>query len=76
MVKDARTRAATSMSNPWLAWPPGTDPRALSRSLRIAHEEFLASGNAPSGVRALVADSWRRSLTSRKSHCRWFLYVR
>ena len=52
------------MSNPWLAWPPGTDPRALSRSLRIAHEEFLASGKAPSGVRSLVADSWRRSLTS------------
>jgi transcriptional regulator of acetoin/glycerol metabolism len=52
------------MSNPWLAWPAGTDPRALSRSLRIAHEEFLASGLAPSGVRTLVADSWRRSVTS------------
>ena len=53
------------MTNPWLAWPPGTDPQALSRSLRTAHEAFLTSGGmAPRGVRAVVAESWRRSLSS------------
>ncbi len=52
------------MGNPWLACPPGTDPRALSRSLRIAHEKFVVSGRAPRGVRPVVADSWRRSLSS------------
>ncbi len=51
-------------SNPWLAWPPGTDRSTLDGRLRRAHEAFLTSGRASPHVRPLVLDSWRRSLTS------------
>ncbi len=46
--------------NPWSAWPAGADPRALSRTLSVAHDQFVSSGRAPAQVRSLVAESWRR----------------
>ena len=50
------------MANPWLAWPAGSDPGELSRTIAVAHEEFLSSGSADGAVRAVVAQSWRRCL--------------
>jgi len=38
-------------------------PGAADR-VRAAHELFVTTGTAPAGVRAVVADSWRRSLRS------------
>ena len=45
-----------------LVLPPGSDPAALTRALHAAHDEFVASGRAASGLRPLVTDSWQRSL--------------
>lgn len=42
--------------------PPGSDPDALSRRLRRAHEEFLSSGDTDAPVRDVVRASWQRSL--------------
>jgi hypothetical protein len=50
------------VANPWLAWPLGSDPSELSRSISVAHDEFLASGSADAAVRAVVAQSWQRCL--------------
>jgi transcriptional regulator of acetoin/glycerol metabolism len=50
------------VANPWLAWPAGSDPAELSRSISVAHEEFVSSGSADAGVRAVVAQSWQRCL--------------
>jgi hypothetical protein len=54
------------MPNPWLALDLGADPAERIRQVGRAHEQFLSgssvSGDGPSsGVRTVVADSWRRS---------------
>jgi hypothetical protein len=52
--------------NPWLALPEGRPDPVLTRRLRAAHEHFVTCG-VPSDrpdVRAVVWDSWRRSLGS------------
>jgi len=50
------------LANPLHAWPAGSDPRTLARSIAAAHDEFLANGRADSAVRAVVARSWERCL--------------
>jgi signal transduction histidine kinase len=47
--------------NPWLAIDARTPPALRARELRRDWERFLSDGQA-SGVRAPVADSWRRSV--------------
>ncbi|WP_058047793.1 helix-turn-helix domain-containing protein [Streptomyces roseifaciens] len=49
------------MVNPWLAMAGGGDPAERSRTVRGAHEEFVSGGSVSPRVRAVVADSWRRS---------------
>ncbi|MFI0263794.1 GAF domain-containing protein [Streptomyces sp. NPDC017056] len=49
------------MVNPWLAMESGADPVERTRTVRRAHEEFLAGGPVAQPVRRVVADSWRRS---------------
>jgi transcriptional regulator of acetoin/glycerol metabolism len=51
-------------TSPWLAWPAGTDPDELSRSLYAAHESFLETGKPVIPVRSIVLESWRRSMRS------------
>lgn len=46
------------------ALPAGSDPVALTASLRTAHETFVTTGTLPRGVRSVVADSWVRSARS------------
>ncbi|MEU7203580.1 GAF domain-containing protein [Streptomyces sp. NPDC045470] len=53
------------MVNPWLAMGTGTDPAEHTRTLRHAHETFLAGGPVAQPVRQVVADSWRRSASAR-----------
>ncbi|MEU7189727.1 GAF domain-containing protein [Streptomyces sp. NPDC045369] len=53
------------MVNPWLAMETGTDPAEHTRTLRHAHETFLAGGPVAQPVRQVVADSWRRSASAR-----------
>ncbi|GKQ39250.1 GAF domain-containing protein [Streptomyces sp. A012304] len=49
------------MTDPWVALEPGADPAERVRVLRRAHETFTEAGTVPRPVRAVVADSWRRS---------------
>ncbi|GGU49236.1 transcriptional regulator [Streptomyces albospinus] len=49
------------MVNPWLAIEAGADPAERIRTVRRAHEAFLADGSVLPPVRQVVADSWRRS---------------
>ncbi|MET9831409.1 GAF domain-containing protein [Streptomyces sp. NPDC006385] len=49
------------MTDPWVALEPGADPAERVRVLRRAHETFTEVGTVPKPVRAVVADSWRRS---------------
>ncbi|WP_432136096.1 MULTISPECIES: GAF domain-containing protein [unclassified Streptomyces] len=49
------------MTDPWVALEPGADPAERLRILRRAHETFTEAGTVPRPVRAVVADSWRRS---------------
>ncbi|MFE0251693.1 GAF domain-containing protein [Streptomyces sp. NPDC059010] len=49
------------MTDPWVALEPGADPAERVRVLRRAHETFTEAGTVPKPVRAVVADSWRRS---------------
>ncbi|MFH8283028.1 GAF domain-containing protein [Streptomyces antibioticus] len=49
------------MNDPWVALEPGADPAERVRILRRAHETFTVAGTMPRPVRAVVADSWRRS---------------
>ncbi|MFE7290093.1 GAF domain-containing protein [Streptomyces noursei] len=49
------------MLNPWLAMEAGADPGERLRTVRRAHEAFLADGTVAPPVRQVVADSWRRS---------------
>ena len=52
-------------SNPWVAMDVTTDPVVRSRELRRVHERELTGEPALSNdVRALVRDSWRRSLAA------------
>ncbi|GAA0375125.1 helix-turn-helix domain-containing protein [Streptomyces blastmyceticus] len=52
------------MVNPWLALVSGDDPVERCRTVRGAHAAFVAGGPAGPHVRAVVADSWRRSATA------------
>ncbi len=45
-----------------LAMPPGADPATLSRYLNEAHDAFVTTGSADPALRALVRESWRRSV--------------
>jgi hypothetical protein len=55
-----------SVPNPWLALDSGADPAERIRQVGRAHERFVAGDLRPSGsqIRAVVADSWRRSASS------------
>jgi hypothetical protein len=59
-VPDAR------VPNPWLALDYGADPAERSRQVGRAHERFVTGDDAPAGppIRAVVAESWRRSAQS------------
>ncbi len=50
------------MTDPWVALEPGADPAERVRMLRRAYETFTEAGTVPRPVRAVVADSWRRSV--------------
>jgi transcriptional regulator of acetoin/glycerol metabolism len=52
------------MVNPWIALPEGRPDPMLSRRLRAAHEALVTRSGPPTAdsVRAVVWDSWRRSL--------------
>lgn len=39
----------------------GADPRSVARAVAVAHERFVTGAGA-AGVRAIVLDSWRRSM--------------
>jgi transcriptional regulator of acetoin/glycerol metabolism len=60
MADTADPAGMADLANPWTAWPAGVDPKALSRKLSRAHDEFVSSGLTGSPVRTVVADSWRR----------------
>ncbi|WP_320777178.1 GAF domain-containing protein [Streptomyces sp. CRN 30] len=49
------------LTDPWVALEPGADPVARVRALRRAHDRFTGGGAVERSVRAVVADSWRRS---------------
>ncbi|MGW1724391.1 GAF domain-containing protein [Streptomyces sp. NPDC002306] len=49
------------MTDPWVALEPGADPAERTKLLRRAHDTFTKAGTVPRPVRAVVADSWRRS---------------
>ncbi|TXS46274.1 GAF domain-containing protein [Streptomyces sp. uw30] len=49
------------LTDPWVALEAGADPAERVRALRRAHETFTEVGTVPKPVRAVVADSWRRS---------------
>ncbi|MEU6270804.1 GAF domain-containing protein [Streptomyces populi] len=49
------------MTDPWVALEPGTDPAERGRLLRRAYESFTEGGTVSRPVRAVVAESWRRS---------------
>ncbi|MEV0372436.1 GAF domain-containing protein [Streptomyces sp. NPDC050636] len=53
------------MGNPWLAMESGADPVERTRTVRRAHEAFLAGGTVAPPVRRVVAESWRRSAAAR-----------
>ncbi|WP_046469000.1 helix-turn-helix domain-containing protein [Allosalinactinospora lopnorensis] len=48
------------MPSTWHAWPRGTDPHELRRSVAVARERFLTSGHTPHRLRGLVRESWQR----------------
>ncbi len=50
------------LTDSWLALEPGADPAERTRTLRRAHETFTAAGTVSRPVRAVVAESWRRSV--------------
>jgi hypothetical protein len=61
MSPAASPSVEAELTDPWVALEPGTDPAERARMLRRAHETFTAAGTVPKPVRAVVADSWRRS---------------
>ncbi len=50
------------LTDAWLALEPGADPAERTRTLRRAHDTFTKAGTVPRPVRAVVAESWRRSV--------------
>ncbi|MGC9376984.1 GAF domain-containing protein [Streptomyces sp. MH13] len=50
------------MPDSWLALESGADPVERARTLRRAHATFTEAGTVPRPVRAVVAESWRRSV--------------
>jgi GAF domain len=48
------------MPSPWVALPAGTDVRAVARQVSAARDGFLSTGRLDAGLRAMVAESWRR----------------
>ncbi|MFG2550558.1 GAF domain-containing protein [Streptomyces sp. NPDC048581] len=61
MSPSAPPSGEAELSDPWVALEPGADPAERVRVLRRAHETFTEAGTVPKPVRAVVADSWRRS---------------
>ncbi|MGW0911873.1 GAF domain-containing protein [Streptomyces sp. NPDC002784] len=61
MSPAASPSVEAELTDPCVALEPGTDPAERARMLRRAHETFTAAGTVPKPVRAVVADSWRRS---------------
>ncbi|WP_405774110.1 GAF domain-containing protein [Streptomyces sp. NBC_00859] len=55
------------MTDTWVALEAGADPARRRRALRGAYESFAAAGRVERPVRAVVADSWRRSARARVS---------
>lgn len=55
------------MTEPWVALEAGADPAERVRVLRHAHDRFTEAGTLTRPVRAVVADSWRRSARARVS---------
>lgn len=53
-----------AVRNPWIALDRGVDPAAWTRHLHTAYDGFLQTGDTPRDIRAIVADSWRRSIGS------------
>ncbi|MFE2585570.1 GAF domain-containing protein [Streptomyces sp. NPDC059378] len=49
------------MTDPWVALEPGADPVVRAELLRHAYDTFTEAGTVERPVRAVVADSWRRS---------------
>ncbi|MBC2900045.1 GAF domain-containing protein [Streptomyces cupreus] len=61
MSPAASLSGEAELTDPWVALEPGADPSERAHMLRRAHEAFTAAGTVPKPVRAVVADSWRRS---------------
>jgi hypothetical protein len=61
MSSAASPSGEAQLTDPWVALEPGADPTERVRMLRRAHETFTEVGTVPQPVRAVVADSWRRS---------------
>lgn len=55
------------MTDTWVALQAGADPAQRRRALRGAYESFAAAGRVERPVRAVVAESWRRSARARVS---------
>ncbi|WP_239075023.1 GAF domain-containing protein, partial [Streptomyces sp. SID10853] len=55
------------MTDTWVALQAGADPAQRRRALRGAYEAFAAAGRVERPVRAVVAESWRRSARARVS---------
>ncbi|KUN78099.1 GAF domain-containing protein [Streptomyces griseoruber] len=55
------SREGQLSNDPWVALEPGADPAERARILRRAYQTFTEAGTVPRPVRAVVADSWRRS---------------
>ncbi|WP_328334948.1 MULTISPECIES: GAF domain-containing protein [unclassified Streptomyces] len=55
------------MTDTWVALEAGADPARRRRALRGAYESFAAAGRVERPVRAVVAESWRRSARARVS---------
>ena len=50
------------MSGTWNAWSWDADPEAVCRDVAAAHERFTDSGRVSGPVRAVVGESWLRSV--------------
>ncbi|MEU9518881.1 GAF domain-containing protein [Streptomyces sp. NPDC048224] len=62
MSRTAPPSGEAELTESWLALEPGADPVERARALRRAHEAFTEAGTVSRPVRAVVADSWRRSV--------------
>ncbi|HYF25759.1 MAG TPA: GAF domain-containing protein [Baekduia sp.] len=50
-----------ALPDPWVAVDPVSDRVAHARALRRVHDAVVSGATAPAGLRAVVAQSWRRS---------------